>query len=206
MSTGTMIPDFKTKANNSEGGDYDRPPTGQHPAVLVALIDLGTTESTFRNSKTGKDETKDRHKIALAWELTAEHDSKGETFVVLQDYTWSLAKNAGLRPIVKGFLGRDLADQEEYDLAEMLGKPCCVTLTDGISNNGKKFVEVASVSQPMRGLTVPPATKPIYAFLLGMINSTLDEIAIPAWVPKLYGRYVLDDIKASKEYAKLPNF
>lgn len=199
MST-NVIPGFRTTASNNEGGDYERPPGGTHPAILVALVDLGTTKTTYN----GKE--KDRHKILLAWELTAEADSKGENFVVAQDYTWSLGKNATLRPLVEGFRGRTLGDNEEYDLAEMLGQPCMLSLTESVSGNGKKYMEVMSLSPPMRGLTVPPASRQIYAFSLAMINSTLDPLEIPTWIPKLYGRNVADDVKASQEYAKLPNF
>lgn len=198
MSTST-IPDFRTKATSGEGGEFEMPPSGTHPAILVGLIDLGTHQSRF-------DATKTVHKILLIWELTAEADSKGENFLIMQDYTWSLNKKAGLRPIVEGFRAKTLTDNEEYDLAEMLGKPCVVSLSEGISGTGKKFMEVISVSPPMRGLTVPPATHQIYAFVLGLVHSTLDQIDIPEWVPKLYGRNVIDDIKASNEYAKLPNF
>jgi hypothetical protein len=197
MSTGTV--DFRTKATSGEGGDFELPPSGTHPAILVALIDLGTHTSTF-------DPTKTRHKILLIWELTAESDSKGINFLVCQDYTWSLNSKAALREVVKGFRGKDLADGEEYDLAAMLGQPCMINLSEGVSGKGKTFIEVSSVSPPMRGLTVPPASYPPYGFVLSMINSTLDNLEIPEWVPKLYGRNVIDDIKASHEYGKLPSF
>lgn len=198
MSMATM-PDFKTKATSGEGGDFELPPAGTHPAVLVALIDLGKHQSTF-------DPTKDRHKILFVWELTAEADSKGENFLVAQDYTWSLNSKAALRTIVEGFRGKALADGEEYDLGLMLGQPCMVGLSEGTTGKGKTFMEVASVSRPVKGLTVPPATHAPWGFLLSMVNSTIDPIDVPAWVPKLYGRNVLDDIKASKEYQALPSF
>lgn len=196
MSTGTM--DFRTKAISGEG-DFEMPPPGTHPAILVGLIDLGTHASTF-------DPTKTRHKILFIWELTAEADSKGQNFLVLSDYTWSLNSKAALRSIVEGFKGKSLADGEEYDLGLMLGQPCMINLKEGTSAKGKSFMEVSSVSPPMRGLTVPPATHTPFGFLLSMINSTIDAIDIPAWVPKLYGRNVVDEIKVSHEYAKLPSF
>lgn len=200
MSTGTAIPSFKTTAKNSEGGDWEMPPAGAHPAILVGLIDLGTTENTYQ----GK--TSDRHKILLVWELTNESDSKGVNFLVAQDYTWSLGKKAALRPIVEGFRGKALADQEEFDPAVMLGQPSMINLTEGVSGNGKRFMEVAAVSPPMKGLTVAPATREITVFHLGSIHSTKDDLDIPGWIPLLYGRTVTDDIKKSKEYEALPAF
>lgn len=176
------------------------PPPGTHPAIMVGLIDLGTTENTY-NGKTS-----DRHKILVIWELTAESDSKGQNFIIAQDYTWSLGKKATLRPLVEGFRGKALADGEDFDLALMLGKPSMINITEGVSGQGKKFMEVAAISPPMRGLTVPPQTKETVCFHLGTLNSTKDELEIPEWVPPLYGRKVADDIKKSNEYRKLPPF
>ena len=56
------------------------------PAVLVGLIDLGTTENTYQ----GK--TSDRHKILFVWELTAEHDSHGSNFLVRRITPGALAR------------------------------------------------------------------------------------------------------------------
>lgn len=195
MSTGTAV-SFSTKASNREGGNYEKPPVGAHPAVLVAIVDLGTTKSTYN----GKE--KDRHKIMLVWELTAENNSKGENFLVGQDYTWSLAKNAALRPIVEGFRGTDLADNEEYDIGSMLGQPCQITL--GTDPGG--YIVVKGVCKPMRGVTVPPASRETYVFHWGAVSSAKDDFGIPEWMPWNYGRKVEDDLKACQEYAALPPF
>lgn len=191
---------FAIKANSGEGGNFELPESGLHPAVLVGLIDLGTHTREFGGEKTNQ------HRLYLCWELTAEHDSNGQPFIVGQDYTFSLNKKAKLRAIVEGYLGRSLADGEEFDPMIMVGNPCLLNLKDGVSGSGKKFVEVASIGKPMKGQTVPPATKEFAVFSLTSINSTLDPIEIPAWVPPIYGRAVLDEVKKSHEYSKLPNF
>lgn len=199
MATATTY-SFKTTATSGEGGDYELPPAGSHPAVLIGLVDMGTTESVFNGEK------KDRHKILLAWELTAEMDSNGNPFVVTGDYTWSLNSKAQLRKIVEGFRGKAMGDNEEFDLAGMLGQPCMVSLSEGTSSKGKKFIEVTAVAKPPRGMTVPPASHEPYLFHWGAIGSTKDDFEIPSWMPKLYGRALADDLKATHEYAALPAF
>jgi len=191
---------FAIKANSGEGGDFELPPSGMHPAVLVGLIDLGTHTREFGGEKT------DQHKLYFCWELTAENDSKGQSFVVGQDYTFSLNKKAKLRGIVEGYLGRSLADGEEFDPMLMVGNPCIVNLKDGVSGSGKKYVEVGGIGKPMKGQTVPPATKEFCIFSLSQINSTIDPIDIPSWVPPIYGRAILEEIKKSHEYGRLPGF
>ena len=110
---------------------------------------------------------------------------------------------AKLRAIVEGFLGRSLADGEEYDLALMIGKPCVVNLKDGVSGAGKKFVEVSSIGKPMKGQIIPEQTRESFAFSLSQVNSVKDDLGIPGWVPPNYGRKIEDEIKKSKEWDKL---
>lgn len=197
MSTATTP--FRSTATSSEGGDFERPPSGMHPAVLVGLIDLGTHTRTYG----GK--TWDARKILFAWELTAEKDKDGNNFIVAQDYTWSLNKKANLRSVIEGWIGRGLRDDEEYDFGQLLGQACIVNLTEGLTAGGKKFTEIASASPVMRGMTVPPKTVTLYAFCLAEEKSSLDDPPIPSWVPLMYGRKVVDEIKASHEWAALPN-
>jgi hypothetical protein len=198
MSTATSP--FKMSASNSEGGNFELPQSGMYPAVLVGIIDLGTTTKTF-----GAD-SYERHGIYLCWELTAEFDSKGQPFIVAKDYTWSLNKKAKLRAIVEPFIGRTLADGEEYDLLELLGKPCMLSLTEGTSGSGKKYVDVSSVGKPPKGMTVPPHSKELCGFAIAMLSSNKDDTNIPSWVPPLYGKDVVDEIKRSREFGNLPAF
>lgn len=199
MSTAAAV-SFRMSASSGEGGDFELPPAGSHPAILIGVVDLGTKDNTY-NGKTSK-----RHKILLCWELTAEADSKGQNFIVAQDYTWSLNSKAQLRTIVEGFRGRALADNEEFDVADMLSQPCMISISEGISASGKKYVEVGGVSKPPRGLAVPPAMNDTFVFHWGAVSSTKDDFGIPAWMPRLYGRNVADDLKTTDEYGNLPAF
>ena len=191
---------FATKATSNEGGNFELPPGGSYPAVLIGLVDLGTHTDTFNN------EAKDSRKIMFVWELTSEHQENGETFVVGQAYTWSLNKKAKLRPMIEGWTGKVLSDSEEFDPLTLMGRTCVVNLTEGETGAGKKFVNVTSVTPPMKGLTVPPSTREQFVFHLSMINSALDPLPIPEWCPRVYGTEVVAKIKASHEFQKLPNF
>jgi hypothetical protein len=202
MSTGTAAAPspWTAKASNSEGGDFELPAGGMYPAVLVSLIDLGTHERTFNN------QTTENRKLFFVWELTAECDSKGQPFIVAQDYTWSLHKKAKLRAMVEAWRGKAMNDDEELDLISLLGKPCMLTLAEGETSSKKKYVEVSAVSNPPKGLTVPPASKTLFAFNLSFIGSTKDDLGIPDWIPPIYGRDITDEIKKSKEYGNLPPY
>lgn len=189
MSTTTANP-FSKKASNSSGEDFERPPSGAHPAYLIGLIDLGTQPYIFNK------EQKEAPKIMFVWELTAEKNKAGDSFVVGQDFTFSLAKNSHLRPFAEGWIGKSLGADEEVDFLSLVGQPCQITLTDGTTASGKKFVEVASVCKPMRGLTVPEMTITPYVYTF----ESRKEPDLPGWVPFSYGKKVLDVMKLAKEW------
>jgi hypothetical protein len=196
MSTATSPFAMKTKSAGS-GEDWELPPGGTHAAVLVALIDLGTHSFEF------KGKPKESRKIYYVWELTAENDSKGNSFTVARDFTWSMSAKSHQRPMIEAWVGT-IADDQEFDPTVLLGKPCFIGLTEGTSSNDKKFIEVATVGQPMKGFAVPPASKPLFTFHLSQVRTQKDSIPIPEWVPRLYGREIIDEIKSSKEFLALP--
>lgn len=199
MSTATTSP-WKTKANNSEGGDYESPTPGSYPATCIGIIDLGSHKDKF-------DETKQKlvHKIMICWELN-ETDSKGEPFVVAESCTWSLAKGANLRALVETWTGKTLGDGEEFDILSLVEKPCVVAVAQKINSKGKPFAAIASVSAPMRGMATHTPVNTPFVFHISTVNSGLADIDTPAWVPYHYGKPVGEVIRASDEWQHLPNF
>lgn len=198
MSTGTMANPWTKKATNGEGGgDFELPPGGSYGGYLVGMIDIGTQKD---------DAGKERRKVLLVFELTAEHDTKGQTFKVMREFTFSLDSRSNLRAFLEGWTSRKFAEDEEVDLSQFIGAEGIINLTEGISQKKRKFVDVASVQKPMKGMMIPPATVTPFAWSVDEANSALDTPPIPEWVPFNYGRKVVDDIKASKEWQSLPNF
>lgn len=208
MSTATMASPWTKKASSNEGGDFELPPGGTYPAVMVALIDLGTHSEVFNN------EAKDSHKILMAWELTGENDSKGRPFKVAKELTWSLNTKARLRGFLEGYAGRKFADDEEINLLSFMATQGVVNVTEGQSNNGRKFVDVASWTKPMRGLVVPPPSVEPFVWGFTDRDDKGNEISwnpnqdppIPDWMPRIFGKTVVEKIKASSEWSKLVPF
>jgi len=193
----TMQDPFVVTASSSEGGEFERPAAGMYPAMLVAVVDLGTHTRVFNG------ESKKQRKIFLAWDLTEERDTKGQTFIVGQDYTFSLNPKAKFRGLVEGWTGKALPDGTQFNITELVGKPCLVNIAEGVSGSGKKFSEISSVAQPMRGMKVVETERIPFVFSVSMLNSSLDDPAVPDWLPRIYGRTVVDEIKASDEFGAL---
>src|SRR5262249_53352279 len=123
---------MKATKGGGEGGNFDAPPAGSIPGVLVALIDLGTHTEEYDGA------SKETHKVYLAWELTGEaKPGGGGNFFIGRDYTYSFAESANLRKVVQAWRGKDFAQDEEFDLAMLLGKPCLLSLLHKQSQSGR---------------------------------------------------------------------
>jgi hypothetical protein len=188
------------EATSGSGEDLELPSPGVHPAVCIGLVDLGTHDSVYQG-KAGE-----RHKILILWELVAEKKTDGDPFCVHKDFTSSLHVKSDLRKFVEAWQARSIQDGERFDLLSLVKQRCMVSLTEGKSAKGHRFVEVASCSLPMRGLNVPEPIYPDVVYCLADVNDCLTDPPIPDFVPPLYGKKIVEEIKASKEWAKLPNF
>ncbi len=183
-------------ATNTGGGDNESPPEGNHPAVLIGLIDIGTHEDEYNGQQTLN------HKILLCWELTAEHKADGSPFVVCADFNLmpNLSKKSKLRGLLEGWRGKPLEDQEAINLATLIGRPCLINIVQGKSAKGNVFAKIDAVKPPIRGMTVPkPLNDP---FIWNAIGTPFPA---PSWLPYLYGRAVGDHIAESREARGLGN-
>jgi hypothetical protein len=196
---------FSKKADNSESGSYEQPPVGLHPAVLIGLIDLGTHRSDMPNDK---GEFPEVRKFFYIWELSAEKNKDGDSFLVGNSYTDSLHKKSAQRAMVEGWLGRSLGDSEEFDPLSLVGRECLINLASDTTKGGKEIVKIKAISPPMKGMTVPPATwVPPIVFHLSQIHSSKDLPSFPDDdLPRVFGVKILDVIRKSKEFQALAPF
>lgn len=134
---------------------HEQPPPGTHAAVCVAVIDLGLHEVSFQQR------TYVARQLLLAWELTACRMS-GSTanHVVARQYSASLAEKAGLRRLLKGWFGRDIAPGQEFDPRKLLGRKCLLNLV--LAKDGK-HVQIDGASQLPAGMPCNPATHAPFA-------------------------------------------
>lgn len=180
---------FKIKAS-SGGGDFSVPPPGNHPAVLVGLVDVGTQEEEYQGVR------KSARKVFLAWELTGEADpATGKNFIVGRDYTASMHERSALRAIIEKWRGKALGDDEEFELTKILGKPCLLSLVHKQSQTGKTYAKIDSIGALPKGMTAPPATITPFSWEI----EGGDVSKIPDWMPRVYGELIKDVIARAEE-------
>lgn len=146
----------------SEKSGTSRPltPAGTHLARCYQLIDLGTQDEEYMGKP------KVQAKVRIGWELPNEQavfvEEKGpQPFAIWKEYTASLGDKANLRHDLEAWRGRPFTEAElkGFDLKNIVGKACLVTVMHQRSRDGKKtYDKVANVS----ALPKDPATqKPI---------------------------------------------
>lgn len=178
------------KANNG-GGDFDPCPAGNHPAVLIGLIDVGTQDESFQGV------AKEARKIYLCWEIPGEKTSSGRSHVIGREYTCSFHEKAGLRKLIESWRGKPFADGESFDLTKLIGAACLLNVIhDG--NGEKQYAKVSGVSAMPKGMAKPTATiKPI---TFDLDDNAPDEFPTADWLPWSYGEQLVVKVSRSPEW------
>jgi hypothetical protein len=197
MSTATL----PANANSTAGSDpfeltatagastFDLCPAGNHPAILIGLIDAGTHPIEF------KDGTKDLRQVILVWELPAEIRPNGEPFILAKQYTHSFAESANLRKMVQGWRGRNFEEGEHFTLVTLMDKPCLISVVHKKGSKDRTFHEINGVGCVPKGMVVPQRHHETFIYT---VNGT-DEPPTFDWLPYIYGQSIADIVNNSRE-------
>ena len=163
------------------GNNFPPIPDGTYPAVCYMVVDLGEQVSEqFGNM--GK-------QVLIGWVIPSETlliDGEEKPRVVNAQYRLSLNPKANLYNDLVSWRGKEFTREEldAFDLKNILGKPCMVSVTTKESGSGKKFTKVKAVIAMPKGMKEKPElTIPTVAF--DMTDSPLSDINnLPEWVQK----------------------
>lgn len=163
---------------------------GNYIARVCKIVYMGTVEGEYKGEKNAD------YKVNITWELPTEMKvwKEGEPempTIISKKYTLSMGKKSNLRPIVEGIRG-GMKDEEayDYDLDDLLGKTCLLSVTYGVSETGKEKQNV-STSKVMKGMTIPDAVnEPV---ILSYSNWNTDVFnALP--------EFIRNEMKSTPEY------
>ena len=132
-------------AKYDAGSTFEQAPVGNHAAILVKVIDIGTQESTYNGEATS------RRQEIWTWELPLEARTDGQPFIISKFYTRSLSEKANLYKDLTSWLGKS-PDPDTFTAQDVLGKPCQVMVV--ARDKSDKHV-VAGVSALTKGLQIP---------------------------------------------------
>lgn len=179
------------KASKGNGDGFPKAPAGNHPAVLVAIVDLGTQKQEYQGNVTWQ------RRAYFCWELTAEAvpGFKDKNFLVGLDLNISLNEKAKLRKWIEARVGKQIPEGVEYDIRKELGQKCLLNVAE---KNG--YPKVEGMGAVPKGMAVPDAKTPPFLFSLDERKPD-GSFELPDWLPWLYGSKLGDVILECKEIA-----
>jgi hypothetical protein len=127
------------------GTTFEQAPTGNHGAILVKVVDIGTQEGEYKGEKTL------RRQEIWTWELPEEVREDGQPFIISKFYTASLGEKSNLYKDLVGWLGK-APDPKTFTPNDVLGKKCQVTVMEK-ADTGKR--SVSSVSALHKSIKLP---------------------------------------------------
>lgn len=141
----------------SPSADFEQVPPGTHLAACYRVLDLGTQESRFDGKK--------KHQVRVTWELVDEMMRNGQPFSISKNYTWSMHKRAALRQHLEAWRGQPFGDKDfgpgGFNIKNILGKCCLLTVAEETSKTGELFSFVSNVGKLMKGQQVKTPLNPV---------------------------------------------
>lgn len=172
----------------SGAGKTEKPPAGNHLAILVGLFDMGKQWQEPFNP--AKDKGYWAWRAFFVWELTGEEIAgTGKNHVIGIDLSLSTGDRSKLRKWVEARTGRPLV--EPFDPTTELGQACLLNV---IEKNG--YPKVDGMAALPKGMPVPKPTYPVTALSLDDFKG---GTPVPEWVPYLYGSPLEEHIRACQE-------
>jgi hypothetical protein len=137
-------------------------PEGNHPAICVQVLDLGTHKGEYNGKP------KVNRKVRISWELPEEkavfHEDRGEEpFMVSRTYNFSVSDKSTFRKDLESWRGRAFTEEEleTFDIEKLLGVGAMVNVA--INDKGYSDVStVAALPKQLKAIMPKPHNKPVY--------------------------------------------
>lgn len=170
------------------GGKTEKPPVGNHLAVLVAVIDMGKQLDDFDKAKPYW-----AWRAYFVWELVGEPIAgTTKNHVIAIDVALSTGEKSKLRKWVQARTGKPFPSGS-FDPTTELGQACMLSV---IEKGGYPKVDGLAAVPAVFAKQVPKPTYELTAL-------SLDEFKAgkmpPEWTPWLYGSPIEDHIRACQE-------
>ena len=186
-----------TATTNSSSKKFEIIPAGSYPARCYSMIEMGTNQETYQ----GVD--KMVNKVRITWELPTEtmvfKEERGpEPRVISKEFSLSMHEKANLRGFLESWRGRSFTDNEAkaFDVTNLLGVPCLLSITHKTANNGNTYANISSVSLLPKGMECPE-----------MINER-QELSFDNFKEELFESlpdFIKEKIQTSQEYQSRNN-
>ena len=184
-----------TARTQSNSKKFEIIPAGSYPARCYSMIEMGTNEETYQGV------SKMVNKVRITWELPTEtmvfKEERGpEPRVISKEFTLSMHEKANLRAFLENWRGKSFTEKEAeaFDVTNLLGVPCLLSITHKAATNGNTYANISSVSLLPKGMECPE-----------MINKR-QELSFDDFNQELFDQlpdFIKEKISMSEEYKTL---
>lgn len=174
-------------------GNFKQLDPGTYAAVCDSVINLGVQRLEFQG------EVNDTEQVYLRFEVPSERltyiDKEGheqnKPMVISVTLTNSLHEKARLRHYLESWRGQGFtaAELEQFDLTNILGKPCLLTVVHKTSGNGKTYANIASISKLMKGMDTPKAENPLIGYHPEFAPQDYEKL--PKWIKEKLDKRIM---------------
>jgi hypothetical protein len=138
-----------------ESGNFVLAPAGLHQGVCCEVVDLGHSQKTYKDQKTGADTIRNVHEIQYYFQLNKVDPETGKRYEVRsKPMNLVLSEKATLRDFLRQWRGHDLTDAEKLPPGvdvEMIGRNAMINVIHAKVNE-KTFANIGSITPLMDGL------------------------------------------------------
>jgi hypothetical protein len=151
----------------SAGTEFELPEPGSYPAYCRSLTIIGTIDKEYQGKVSKKPI------IRIGWELPTERAKFGEDeeekpYVVEKEFTNSSNPKGNLFKWLTTWSSKLNKDNfHKLDLADILGKPCMISISQYESKNGKTYLNADGISAVPKAIdvkTLPKQYNPNFIF------------------------------------------
>lgn len=190
---------FRGSISSGGGEGMELPEEGQHMAVCVGMIDLGThLEPGYQGAP-----DREARKCFMLFELVNESKEDGTHHVVGVEYTASLNAKSKLVGMLQKVRGKNYNDGEDVDVTAVVGKPCQVLINHKKSAAGRTYARVGDVTSAPKGTKGLKGENGPLLFIMDEESEEELELPTEAWLPYVVGEAVSEKIKRSPEWKRL---
>lgn len=135
------------------------------------------------------------HKDGTPYTIEVNGKTIPEPQTVRANYTRSLGAKAKLAKHIKGWIGKDPAESDEFDMETLLNKPCILTVGKKTSEAGNEYNTIESISPLIMDMQEPQeaVTKPVCYDIEAHTDETF--ALLPEWLQEV--------VKRSSEWADM---
>ena len=136
----------------NKGGDFTPCPDGNHIAVCIRVIDLGTQKGEYQG------QPKIARKVLITWEIPDELMEDGRPFTINKKYTFSSHEKSAMRKDLEAWRGVPFKDSDfgpgGFDIRNLLEKGCMLNVVHN-PKDGTVYANIASIARLPKGVNAP---------------------------------------------------